>query len=78
MKLPRKMHYRDVIKILDRQGFVVKKDSKKHLVFTKVGNPEDPEFRLVVVPRHRSLALGTLQNIIRSTGLTKEEFFARY
>ena len=69
------MHYKDVLQRLIKLGFKIKKSSKKHIILTKQISSENPEFRFVVVPRHKSLALGTLQNIIRSTGLTKEEFF---
>jgi len=69
------MPHKDVLKILTKKGFQIKKASKKHIVLTKKVSSDNPEFKLVVVPRHKSLALGTLQNIIRSSGYTVEEFF---
>jgi len=33
-----------------------------------------PDGRVVIVPLHGELALGTLQSILRQAGLTREEF----
>jgi len=54
---------------LERIGFVLKRQEGSHMVMRR-----DQPFAQVVVPDHRELDRGTLRAIIRSAGLSVEEF----
>lgn len=58
----------EVVRILFKLGFQPKRKRGSHLILAK-GN------RLVVVPIHagRDLPKGTLHNILKQAGVTKEE-----
>jgi predicted RNA binding protein YcfA (HicA-like mRNA interferase family) len=54
-----------VVKALERRGFAVARQGGSHVHLTKGS-------RRVTVPLHRSLAVGTLQSILRQADLTIE------
>ena len=70
MKLPR-LSGREVIKILSKQGFKVARQKGSHIILAK----ETAEGKKgVVVPNHKEIDKGTLLEIIRQSGLKREEF----
>ena len=70
MRLPR-LSGRDVIKILSKVGFIVARQKGSHVILVK---ETDKGKKCVVVPNHKEVDKGTLLEIIRQSGLTKEEF----
>ena len=70
MKLPI-LSGREVIKILSKQGFTMARQKGSHIILVK--NSENGK-KGVVVPNHSEIDKGTLLEIIRQAGLTKEEF----
>lgn len=70
MKLPI-LSGRDVIKALSKQGFAVARQKGSHIILVK--ESEDSK-KGVVVPNHKEIDKGTLLEIIRQSGMTKEEF----
>jgi predicted RNA binding protein YcfA (HicA-like mRNA interferase family) len=66
-KLP-SLKSRDVIRVLERIGFVEHRQRGSHKIFKK-----DP-LRVVVPVHSRDLKRGTVRSIIEQTGLTEEEF----
>ncbi len=70
MKLP-VLSGRDVIKILSKQGFAVARQKGSHIILVK--ESEDDKTG-VVVPNHKEIDKGTLLEIIRQSGMTKEDF----
>lgn len=64
---------RQVIRALERAGFVLKKVTGSHHRYV---HPSDPR-RWTVVPAHnRDLKMGTLRAIIAQAGFTEDEFRA--
>lgn len=59
----------DVVKVLSKRGFTVRKGKGDHVVLQRNDN-----YRNVVVPLHKELKPGTLRAIIRQAGLTVDEF----
>ncbi len=59
----------DVVKVLSKQGFTVRKGD--HVVLHHNDN-----FRNITVPLHKELKSGTLRAIIRQSGLTVDEFLS--
>lgn len=69
-KLPR-LSGKEVLKILARQGFVVERQRGSHVILAKETSTGK---RTTVVPLHGEIDRGTLLEIIRQAGLTREEF----
>ncbi|HHT9117632.1 MAG TPA: type II toxin-antitoxin system HicA family toxin [Candidatus Hypogeohydataceae bacterium YC38] len=63
---------KEVIKLLKRVGFSPTRQRGSHVILVK----HDPHKgkRAVVVPDHKEVDKGTLLEIIRQAGLTREEF----
>ena len=70
MKLPR-LSGREVIKIISKQGFEIVRQKGSHIILIK---KSEAEKRAVVVPNHKEIDKGTLLEIIRQAGLTRNEF----
>ena len=60
---------REVQRVAESQGWRFNRSSGDHFVYRKVGN----RFNLSI-PGHRSLDEGTLRQILKTMGLTVDEF----
>ncbi len=69
-KLPR-LSGKEVIKALSKVGFAIARQKGSHVILTK---QTEAGKKAVVVPNHKEVDKGTLLEIIRQAGLTKEEF----
>ncbi len=69
-KLPR-LSGKEIIKALSRAGFSVARQKGSHVILVKQNNEGK---KALVVPNHKEVDKGTLLEIIRQAGLTKEEF----
>lgn len=67
-KLPTDLSRRDLVKALQRIGFVVQRQRGSHIVLRR-----DSPFARVTVPNHKALRLGTLRTILHEAGLTAEQ-----
>jgi predicted RNA binding protein YcfA (HicA-like mRNA interferase family) len=65
VKIPGVNHL-DVIRALEKAGFYIARQGK-HVVMSKGGS-------IVTIPRHNPVNAFTLGNIVRSAGLTVEQF----
>ncbi|MDI6760044.1 MAG: type II toxin-antitoxin system HicA family toxin [Candidatus Brocadiaceae bacterium] len=65
-----------VIKLLKRVGFLPARQRGSHIILIK----QEPQKgkKAVVVPDHKEVDKGTLVEIIRQAGLTREEFMKLY
>lgn len=62
---------KDVCSILEKHGFVEVRHRGSHIVMQK----KIPDTTITVpVPNHLELRIGTLQSIIRQSGLLRSEF----
>lgn len=62
---------KQVIKVLERKGWYVKRVRGSHHIMR---HPEIPDACPVPVHRSRPVPVGTLGNILRTTGISREEF----
>jgi len=62
---------RDVVKVFAQDGWQMARQRGSHMVLVKPGH-----MATLSVPDHREVARGTLRSLIRSSGLTVEEFNA--
>ena len=62
---------REVVRVFDNLGWKFVRQSGSHMALTKLG-----EIATLSVPNHREVARGTLRALIRTAGITVEEFVA--
>lgn len=62
---------RDTVKALQRAGWRLDRQVGSHIIMLRMGSIVS-----LSVPQHRELAPGTLRALIRSAGMTVEEFIA--
>ncbi len=68
-RLPRGLSGQQVRKALEKSGFVLARQSGSHMILYR----QDPMAR-VVVPDHREVRIGTLQQILQDAGISVEAF----
>jgi predicted RNA binding protein YcfA (HicA-like mRNA interferase family) len=62
---------RDVVKAFSSDGWEMVRQRGSHMILVKQGH-----MVTLSVPDHKEVAKGTLRSLIRSSGLTAEEFAA--
>lgn len=62
---------REVVRIFESLGWEVVRQTGSHIIMVK-----DEEPATLSVPDHREVAKGTLRSLIRTAGLTVDEFVA--
>jgi predicted RNA binding protein YcfA (HicA-like mRNA interferase family) len=67
-KLPADLSGRDLIKALQRIGFVVQRQRGSHIILRR-----DSPFARASVPNHKTLRSGTLRAILQEAELSVEE-----
>lgn len=65
------MSGREVMRVFESLGWEAVRQTGSHIIMTK-----DEEPVTLSVPDHREVAKGTLRSLIRTAGLTVEEFVA--
>ncbi|MDZ8087519.1 MAG: type II toxin-antitoxin system HicA family toxin [Nostoc sp. DedQUE12b] len=60
---------REVVRVFELFGWEVARQSGSHIILVKEG-----ELATLSVPEHREVAKGTLRTLIRTAGLTVNEF----
>jgi len=61
---------KELIKVLEKQGFVLQRTTGSHMIFKNVSSG----IRANVTFHLREIPKGTLMSIIRESGLNKEDF----
>lgn len=72
MKLPQ-ISGKELVKILMKNGFVVVRQRGSHIRVEK--NTKEGLIK-ITIPNHPEIKKGTLNQILKSAGLTKEEIFS--
>lgn len=68
---PRPLPYREVKRKLELAGFM---EISQHGSHVKFARQTDYGTRIVIVPRHREVAVGTMRSIVRQAGISWDEF----
>lgn len=71
MKIP-SISGKDMVKLLDKQGFQVVRQKGSHVSLFKKNNNNEP--LLVVVPMKKEIKKGTLLSILRQARISREDF----
>ena len=61
----------EIVKVLQRQGFVFISQKGSHAKFRKQG---DPILTVIVPVKRKQVPVGTFHSILRQSNLTKENF----
>ena len=61
---------REVVRAFTQDGWQMVRQRGSHMILVKAGH-----MATLSVPDHREIAKGTLRSLIRSSGLTVEEFY---
>lgn len=69
-KLPSNISGDKLIKLLAKLDYEVDHQTGSHIILRQNKEP----FKRITVPKHSTLAKGTLRAIIKQLGLTREEF----
>lgn len=67
----RPLTWKEVVKVLELNGFVFVRQAGSHMIFHKA--LEKTTIKLVV-PKHKQVREGTLRSIIRKSQLTRKDF----
>jgi len=62
---------KEVVRIFAKAGWQLARQRGSHIILVKIGS-----MTTLSVPDHREVAKGTLRSLIRSSGMTLEEFLA--
>lgn len=62
---------KQVVRVFKRVGWRIARQKGSHIIMTKEG-----EMATLSVPDHKEIAKGTLRTLVRSAGLTVDEFSA--
>ena len=68
MKLPADLSGQELVSVLLRVGFVVRRQRGSHIVLRR-----DSPYARVVVPDHKRVRPGTLRQILNEAGVTVEQ-----
>ncbi|MGA3097315.1 MAG: type II toxin-antitoxin system HicA family toxin [Bryobacteraceae bacterium] len=68
MKLPTDLSGQELVSVLLRVGFVVRRQRGSHIVLRR-----DSPYARVVVPDHKRVRPGTLRQILNEAGVTVEQ-----
>ena len=67
-RIPTDLSGRDLVRALEKAGFVMKRQRGSHIVLRR----RDPPAR-IVVPDHKTVRIGTLRAILNAAGITVED-----
>ena len=71
--MPKLYSSTQVLKVLNRAGFVVVSQKGSHI---KLKGTRNNIIRVIIVPNHREIALGTFSSILKQADITRIEFEA--
>ena len=69
--MPKLYSSSDIIKVLQKRGFVYISQKGSHVKFRKTGNPT---LTVIVPAGKREIPFGTLKSILRQANLVEEDF----
>jgi len=65
------MSGREVVRVFEKHGWEIARQRGSHIVMVKAG-----ENVTLSIPDHKEVAKGTLRSLIRSAGMTVQDFIA--
>lgn len=74
-KLPRNCRWKKLVKVLEKLGFKFSNVEGSHYIMIKI-NCRPP--KIIVVPMHNPLKVGTLNQKVKDAGLSRKKFMELY
>lgn len=74
-KLPRNCHWKSLVKVLEKFGFIFSNKTGSHYVMIKI-DCKPP--KIITVIMQNRLKVGNLQSTLKEAGITREDFFKYY
>jgi predicted RNA binding protein YcfA (HicA-like mRNA interferase family) len=66
----RPVHYQDLVRIFEHDGFRHDRTEGDHLIYTKAG-----VLRPLVIPMYREIPVFIIKNLLRTAGMSRERYF---
>ena len=66
----RPVDYRTLAKVFEQHGFAFNRQRGDHLIYTKPGVK-----RPLVIPMYKELPVFIIKNLLRSAGMSREQYF---
>jgi predicted RNA binding protein YcfA (HicA-like mRNA interferase family) len=63
--------YQTLVRIFEKDGFIFARQSGDHLIYTKPGVK-----RPLVIPAYRSVPVFIIRNLLRTSGMSRDGYFA--
>jgi len=64
------VHYKSLVRVFERSGFVLDRQEGDHLVYVKEGTK-----RPIVIPTYKQVPVFIIKNNLRSAHISREEYF---
>ena len=64
------VHYRTLVAIFEREGFVFDRQRGDHLIYVKAGVA-----RPLVIPAYSAIPVFIIKNLLRNAGMSRERYF---
>ena len=68
----RPIHYRILVKVFQKVGWVYKRTKGDHMIFTKKGC-----MRPLVIPKYKAIPVFIIRNNLRTAKITNEEYMKK-
>jgi predicted RNA binding protein YcfA (HicA-like mRNA interferase family) len=66
----RPIHYQELIRVFEADGFRFDRQEGSHRIYIKAGVP-----RPLVIPAYRDVPIFIIRNLLRTAGMSRERYF---
>lgn len=66
----RPVHYKDMLRVFEQEGFRFDRQAGDHLIYVKSGIR-----RPLVIPAYHSVPVFVIKNLLRTSGMSRERYF---
>jgi len=64
------LHYKNLIKVFEKSGWIYQRTKGDHMIFTKKGF-----VRSIVIPKYKTIPVFIIKNNLRTAKISNEEYF---
>lgn len=64
------LHYKDLVKIFEKSGWIYQRTKGDHMIFTK-----NDSIRPVVIPKYKTVPVFIIKNNLRTAKIPNDEYF---
>lgn len=63
-------HYRQLIIVFEKAGFIYSRTKGDHVIYTKIGN-----LRPLVIPKYKQIPVFIIRNLLRTANISRDKYF---